>query len=115
MVGFSVTPQEVQFLVIATALIFADALLGAFLAMKQRQFRLRYFSNFAYTGIVPYVGSLLVILLLSGVAPPEYKTVFYGLFLTVAAVVYSKYLTEIKDKLLGIFGKITFDEVESRK
>jgi len=89
-------------LIVVVVAIVIDTLLGAIKAAKDDydSFDFRKLPKFLATGILPYVGGLSILAL----AAEFVGDVFIGLFYPAAAAVTAKYVAEIKDKLVGIFG-----------
>lgn len=94
-------PVFITFLVVAVAIVI-DTILGAVKAAMADcdSFNFRELPRFLATGILPYVGGLGVLAL----AAKFVGDVFIGLFYPAAAAVTAKYVAEIKDKLVEIFG-----------
>lgn len=78
----------------ALGLVLIDLLLGIFLSMKQGNFDVRKLPQFLTSGVLPYVGSLLMLALFVG-SIPAIAAVFYSS----AASVVAKFMVDIKDKL----------------
>ncbi|KUO71301.1 MAG: hypothetical protein APF81_01705 [Desulfosporosinus sp. BRH_c37] len=78
-------------------LVLLDLLLGIILSIKQGNFDVRKLPQFLTSGVLPYVGSLLVFVLFAG-SLPAITAIFY----TSAATVVAKFLVDIKDKLIGL-------------
>jgi hypothetical protein len=94
-------PIFVTFLIVAAAIVI-DALLGVIKAAKDDcdSFDFRKLPKFLANGVLPYVGGLGILAL----AAEFVGDVFIGLFYPAAAAVTAKYVAEIKDKLIAIFG-----------
>lgn len=94
-------PVFITFLVVVVAIVI-DTILGAVKAATADcdSFNFRKLPKFLATGILPYVGGLGVLAL----AAKFVGDVFIGLFYPAAAAVTAKYVAEIKDKLVEIFG-----------
>lgn len=91
----------ITFLIVVVAIVI-DVLLGAIKAAKADydSFDFRKLPKFLATGVLPYVGGLGILAL----AAEFVGDVFVGLFYPAAAAVTIKYVAEIKDKLIAIFG-----------
>jgi len=85
-----------------TAAIVVDTVLGVVKSFKAGydSFDIRLLPKFLATGILPYVGGLGIIALAAQFIGEPYAVLFY----TTAAGVTAKYVAEIKDKLMAIFG-----------
>ena len=85
------------------ALIMGNFLLGVIISIKVGDFDIQKLPQFLRTGILYYVGSLLV---LAGTAclAGNYSTIIWSIFAAAAVAVASKYIAEIKEKVLQIFG-----------
>lgn len=91
--------QEVIATVLAVlGLILVDALLGVVLAISKNQFDVQKFPQFLKTNVLPYVGGLLILAMAAG--NPQMK----ALFLASAAATAIKFIAEIKDKVVALFG-----------
>ena len=87
---------------IVVAAIIVDAIVGVLATFKKENenFDIRKLPQFVASNIFPYVGGLVV---LATVA--EYiGTPYDGIFYPIAGAVLLKYLAEIKDKLVNLFG-----------
>ncbi len=86
---------------IVVAAIIIDALLGILKTFKpdNENFDIRKLPQFVASGILPYVGGLLII----GVAAEFIGEPYAALYYLIAAAVLAKYLVEIKDKLFSMF------------
>ncbi|MHB1421335.1 MAG: hypothetical protein ACYCX4_17435, partial [Bacillota bacterium] len=96
----TILPMDIlkAFLVVL-ALVVIDVLLGIVLSIKQGNFNIRTLPRFIQQSILPYVGGLLI-LALGASASPEIRALFFA---AVAATTI-KFLADLKDKLVGIFG-----------
>ena len=95
------------FIVVVVAIIL-DVILGAIKAAKDDfdAFNLRTLPKFLATGILPYVGGLGILALAAQFVGEPFAALFYA----AAAAVAAKYVAEIKDKIMAIFGvQITTD------
>ncbi len=92
-------PAVLLGLKLAIITILADTTIGWILALTKGEFDIRLVPRFLQTSIVPYVGVLLVLALVT-VADPAYTPVFYF----VCAIVAAKFGVEaMKDKLTRFF------------
>lgn len=82
------------------AIVMLDTVLGILVSLKQGQFDWRELPRFLQTALLPYIGGLLILALVSMVSP-EILVIFYS---AVAATT-AKFLVEIKDKVVVIFGR----------
>lgn len=83
----------------ACAFVLGDTVIAWILALAKGQFDIRQVPKFLQTGILPYLGSLFVLAILT-VPVPDYKPVFYFICLIVSA----KFGVEaVKDKLTQFF------------
>ena len=89
--------------------ILLDTLLGIILSLKAGTFNLRKLPQFLATNLLPYVGGLLVLALTAYIAG-DYTAQIAALFYAAAAATAAKFLAEIKDKVLQIFGKINIPD-----
>lgn len=95
-----VTVQKVFIVVIG--MILADTVLGILRTFKpdQLNFDFRILPKFLAENVFPYIGGLLILAVAASFMEAVFGVVFYG----AAATVFVKYLTEIKDKVLDLFG-----------
>ena len=89
------------FIVVAAAIII-DTVLGAIKAavVNYDVFDLRTLPKFLGTGILPFVGGLGILALAAEFVGDPFAALFYA----AAAAVTLKYMADIKDKLVSIFG-----------
>lgn len=89
------------FIVVAVAIV-VDTVLGVIKAAlaDYDKFNIRLLANFLKTGVLPYVGGLGLLALAAEFVGGEFAALFYP----AAAAVTAKYIAEIKDKLIAIFG-----------
>lgn len=99
MVGEIISSVAFKTLLGAAAIIIADAILGVLVSFKNGEFDIRMLPKFLARNLLPYVGGLLLLALLSPVSEE-----ISSLFFMVAATVGVKFLAEIKDKIMAIFG-----------
>ncbi|WP_027364036.1 hypothetical protein [Desulfotruncus alcoholivorax] len=96
--GFLIAPKVLVSLGSALGLIIVDFCLGVFLALKQGDFDVRKLPKFLETGVIPYVGALVLLALFIGISPG-----LEAIFFACTAAIGLKYLADIKDKLASIF------------
>lgn len=96
------TPLANRWIALLTvlAIITLDTLLGILVSLKQGEFNWRELPRFMQTAILPYVGGLLLLGLVSMLSP-EIASIFYA----AAAATTAKFLAEIKDKIVLLFGR----------
>ena len=82
------------------AIITLDTLLGILVSLKQGEFNFRELPRFLQTAILPFVGGLLLLGLVSMLSP-EIAAIFYAAVAATAA----KFLAEVKDKVVILFGR----------
>ena len=80
-------------------LIIIDVLLGIIQSVKEHTFDVRKLPQFLETMVLPYGGSLIVLLL-----GASFSDGVKGMLVAAAGAVTAKVLTEIKDKLVTVFG-----------
>jgi|GEM_PF-1285158 len=103
LLGASMAPKVLTALGSATGLIFANLILGVLLAMKTKTFDVRKLPQFLEANFVPYIGGLLILALFSGM-----DQTLSVLFFAVAAAVHLKFLADIKDQVVQLFGDLGF-------
>ncbi|MGE5455472.1 MAG: hypothetical protein ACM3O9_09770 [Methylocystaceae bacterium] len=84
-------------------LILVDTLLGILASIKVGKFNLRKLPQFLSRNVLPYVGGLLVLGLTAGLST-ELAACFY----TAAGATGAKFILEVKDKVVVIFGSIEY-------
>lgn len=84
---------------IVAAVIAADTLFGVILGVKNKQFEFRRLPQFVATGVLPYLGGLLILAGLGYVVPAV-----GGLYYVSAAFIAAKYLGELVEKIKAVFG-----------
>ena len=96
-----VTVRNVFMVVLVAILV--DTALGILRTFRpdQPNFDLRLLPRFLAENVFPYVGGLLVLAFAAEFMDAVFGAVFYG----AAAAVFGKYLVEIKDKVLILFGR----------
>ncbi|MDP3487303.1 MAG: hypothetical protein Q8S19_05135 [Bacillota bacterium] len=87
------------------ALIVLDTLLGVTIAFSKGTFDPRQLPAFLKNNLLPYVGALS--LLAIGAMSLD---VIKALFFASAAAAIAKFLADVKDKLMSIFGKLDFGQ-----
>lgn len=86
-------------------IILLDTLLGVILSIKAKAFDVRKLPQFLATNLLPYGGGLLC-LALAGCIAGDYSIQILAIFYAAAAAAAAKFLAEIKDKVVQIFGEI---------
>lgn len=96
------TPLANRWIALLTvlAIIVLDTLLGILVSLKQGQFNWRELPRFLQTAILPYIGGLLLLGLVSMLSN-EVAAIFYAAVVATAA----KFLAEVKDKVVVLFGR----------
>lgn len=92
------SPTDTSALIGVLVAIGADTLAGILLALVKGTFKLSYIANFVQTSILPYVGGLLVMVLLAATNPAQFDTAF----LAAASAVGLKFLGDIVTKLQAL-------------
>lgn len=88
-------------LIIVVCAIILDVVLGVAVKLINKEFNAELLPKFLITGVLPYLGSLLVLGLLA-----EFVGVFFiSVFYMAATAVIGKYVVSIKTKLSEIFIK----------
>lgn len=88
-----------QSLAIITAAILADTLLGILVSLKLKVFEVSKLPQFLLTGVMPYIGGLLILAILAySIGVP-----FVGLFFAAAVFIAGKYISDIVDKFGQLF------------
>lgn len=100
--------------VIATLLavlgiILVDTLLGVMLAISKEQFDIRKFPQFLKTSVLPFVGGLIILALAAG--NTELKAIFFAS----AAATVAKFLADLKDKIVAMFGPGALPSTDDNK
>jgi hypothetical protein len=88
-----------QSILIITIVISVDVLLGVFLALKKKVFDIREMSRYVASDIVPFIGGLLLLAILSHFL----KGYFTGVFFTSAVLVAARYVKDISVKVKELF------------
>lgn len=86
-------------MLIVAAVIAADTLFGILVGVRNREFDFRILPQFLITGVLPFLGGLIVLALLA-----NYIVAFDGLFYTAAAFVVAKYVGDLLEKFKLLFG-----------
>jgi hypothetical protein len=86
-------------------IILLDTLLGIILSIRAGTFNVRKLPQFLATNLLPFGGALLLLGLAACIAG-EYSTQLLALFYAAAAATAAKFIAEIKDKTVQIFGEI---------
>ena len=87
------------------ALIAIDTLMGWIIAFSKGEFDLRLAPQFLKTKVLPYVGPL-VLLAIGAMSLEVIKAIYYPAALAATGA----FGADIKDKLIGVFGKIEFEQ-----
>lgn len=98
-------------LVVVSVAIALDTILGILLGIKDKTFDVALLPKFLLTGVLPFIGSLLVMAVLAHyIAAP-----FAGMFYAAVATVVAKYIGDIWEKLRLLFGAslVTPEEMSS--
>jgi hypothetical protein len=102
LLGSFMAPKVLASLGGVLTLILADFVLGVLVAMKSKTFDVRKLPEFMESSFVPYAGGLLILALFSSTDPT-----LEVLFFAISAVVYAKFLADIKDKIAQLFAGIS--------
>ena len=102
LLGSFMAPKVIIALGGVLGLILANLVLGVLLAIKMNTFDVRKLPQFLETNLLPYIGGLLVLALFSNMDPT-----LSILFFTISAAVYAKFLANIKDQLVQLFGGLS--------
>lgn len=102
LLGSFMAPKVIIALGGVLALILANLVLGVLLAIKMNTFDVRKLPQFLETNLLPYIGGLLILALFSNMDPT-----LSVLFFTISAAVYAKFLANIKDQLVQLFGGVS--------
>ena len=102
LLGSFMAPKVIIALGGVLGLILANLVLGVLLAIKTNTFDVRKLPQFLETNLLPYIGGLLVLALFSNMDPT-----LSILFFTISAAVYAKFLANIKDQLVQLFGGLS--------
>lgn len=86
-------------MLIVAAVIAADTLFGILVGVRNREFDFRILPQFLITGVLPFLGGLIILALLA-----NYIVAFDGLFYTAAAFVVAKYVGDLLEKVKLLFG-----------
>lgn len=114
MFDFLATDGVFWTLIVVVAAIIIDTILGAIRAALDdfEAFDLRLLPKFLATGILPYLGSLLILALAAEFIGDPFAAIFYA----AAAAALAKYVAEIKDKVTELFGLNKDDfRIEARR
>jgi len=90
-----------SFLLVAIA-ITLDTLFGILLGIKNGELDPRLLPQFVLTGVLPFLGGLLVLAILAYYTGPAFE----GMFFAAVAAIAAKYSKDIWDKLKLLFGAI---------
>lgn len=96
------TPLANRWIALLTvlAIIALDTVLGILASLKQGEFNFRELPRFLQTSILPYIGGLLILGLVSMLSL-EIAAIFYA----AVAATSAKFLAEVKDKVVVLFGR----------
>lgn len=94
------------------AIITLHTLLGIILSIKAVKFDVRKLPQFLATNVLPYMGGLLV-LALAVLFAGEYSVQIAAIFYAAAAATATKFIAEIKDKVVQIFGEIKLSAADN--
>lgn len=86
-------------LLIVTAIIAADTVFGILLGVKNKEFDVRILPQFLITGVLPFLGSLLILAFLAFFINP-----FEGIFYSAAVFIVAKYVGDLLEKFKLLFG-----------
>lgn len=89
-------------LVVVAIAIAIDTVLGILLGLKNQQLDLRLLPQFLFTGVLPFIGGLLVLAILAYYI----EVPFAGMFYAAAATIAAKYAADVWDKLKLLFGVV---------
>ena len=101
LLGSFMAPKVIIALGGVLALILVNLVLGVLFSIKTSTFDVRKLPQFLETNLLPYIGGLLVLALFSNMDPT-----LSVLFFTISAAVYAKFLANIKDQLVQLFGGV---------
>ena len=110
MIGFELPNSIAWALLIVVVAIILDTLFGLIKAFKGGDFDFKLLPKFLATGILPYVGALVLLAMAAEFIGAPYRELFY----MAAVAVLAKYLIEIKDKILIIFVLNSFDDYKKQ-
>ena len=102
LLGAFMAPKVIIALGGVLALILVNLVLGVLFSIKTNTFDVRKLPQFLETNLLPYIGGLLVLALFSNMDPA-----LSVLFFTISAAVYAKFLANIKDQLVQLFGGLS--------
>ena len=102
LLGSFMAPKVITALGGVLALILVNLVLGVLLSIKTNTFDVRKLPQFLETNFLPYIGGLLILALFSNMDPT-----LSILFFTISAAVYAKFLANIKDQLVQLFGGVS--------
>lgn len=86
-------------LVIVAGIIAADTIFGILLGLRAHEFDFRLLPQFLASGVLPYLGGMLVLAFLAHyIAVP-----FAGMFFTAAAFIVGKYFYDLVEKFKRLF------------
>ncbi len=91
-------------LLIIIIVIVVDALFGVLQSLKDNTFDWGKLLQFIKSGVLPYVGVVVVLAAATYMVNAETMLTFYALFYAVAMIIVGKYGADIVKKLLILFG-----------
>jgi len=86
--------------VMAALAIALDTILGILLGIKDKEFDFRILPQFLFTGVLPFIGGLVLL----GILAYYIEVPFAGMFYACAAAIAAKYIADVWDKLKLMFG-----------
>ena len=93
-------PKEVlPALIIVVSVILVDVVLGILLKVHNNEFEPELLPKFLVTGVVPYIGGLVVL----GIVAEFVGVFFISLFYMAATVVVVKYVADVRKKIMSLF------------
>jgi len=94
----NISSDVIATLLAVLGIILVDTLLGVVLAISKGQFDIRKFPQFIKTNVLPFMGGLIILTLAAG--NTELKAIFFAS----AAATVAKFLADLKDKIVALFG-----------
>lgn len=86
-------------MIIAAAVIALDTVLGILLGIKDKTFDAALLPRFLFTGILPFVGGLIILAVLANYIATPFAEMFY----VSAAAIAAKYIADVWEKLKLLF------------
>jgi len=87
-------------MLIVSLAIALDVILGILLGIKEKEFDFRILPQFLFTGVLPFIGGLVLL----GILAYYIEVPFAGMFYAAAAAVAAKYMADVWDKLKLLLG-----------